>query len=460
MPWQFSVVDGADAGRIFGLPDTGIATIGSSRKHADIDLNDLYVMRIHAEVSIDGPKVVLTAHDSPGGTMVNGQKITQDQVLKHGDVIRMGNSHLRLEDVDIAATEAPPEEEDVPAYEVEVLPEDDAVPEDALTVTPADEAPLEVVEAVGEPAPSGAAAAPAVTATKAQPLPGERLRELVGHALAHFQVEEVIAEGHSSMVFQALDQKKDAYVALKVLGAEFPYNDAEMQRFVQVYKTVLPLRHPHLVSYYGIGKTGPFCWLSMELVEHTPVPEIIEKLQDAPKIDWQRPFRVALQIGQALAFAHQHKAVHRNITAAHILWRRADKTCKLSDLGLAAAILDTNLSQVALRNKLQAELEYLSPEQTQPGCFVDGVCDIYSLGVVVYALLTGRYPCTGTSQAEIIRNIRETPPVRPTKLQPEIPKRLEAVVLKMLAKRQEDRYQTAEQLLADLQAVSKEEGIS
>jgi serine/threonine protein kinase len=253
--------------------------------------------------------------------------------------------------------------------------------------------------------------------------------------------------------------KKDAHVALKVLAAEFPQNDVEMQRFVQVFKTVLPLRHPHLVSYYGIGKTGPFCWLSMELIEHTPVPEIIEKLQGAPKIDWQRPYRVALQIGQALAFAHQHHVVHRNITAGHILWRRADKTSKLADLGLAAGILDSNLSQVVLRHKLQAEMVYLSPEQTQPGCFVDGVCDIYSLGVVVYALLTGRYPCTGATQAETIRNIRETAPVRPTKLQPEVPKRFEAVVMKMLAKRQEDRYQTAEQLLADLQLVGKEQGV-
>ncbi len=457
MPWQFRCIDGADQGRIFPLPGSGIFPIGSSRKHAEICLNDLYVVRVHAEVEVDGARVVVTALDSPNGTLVNGQKIRQ-QEIHHGDVVRMGNSHLVLEDVAAAAEAAPPPADDSPVYDVEVLPEEgeEQAPEYEVEVLPDEPAQT--------PSPSGHAAGAValdrhmtVTSPPAQALPANRLKELVGHALAHFQVEEVIRAGHTSMLFRARDLKKDQLVALKVLAPEFPHDEKEMQRFVQVSKQILPLRHPNLVALQGVGKTGPFCWLSTEFVECVSLPEVIERLAKAEKIDWRRSYRVAVQIGRAVALAHEHEIVHGNITARHILWRTSDKVAKLADLGLAEMLDGSNLKTITLRDKVQADLVYLSPEQTDPGNYVDGSCDIYSLGVVVYALMTGRFPCTGATQSETVRAIRDAKPTRPTKLQPEIPKRLEAIVLKMLAKRQEDRYQTAESLLEDLQLVGQEQ---
>lgn len=445
MPWQFRVVEGADLGRLEGLPDVGVTTIGSSRRHAEIQLNDLYVMRVHGEVETNGARIVLTAHDSPAGTMLNGQKVTQPQELKHGDVVRMGNSHLRVEDCDIAAKEAPPEE-DVPDLDIEVLPEDAA--EEEI-----------VVEPVEEGAEAGAEASGAVTAVEAEPLPGERLKELVGHPLAHFEVEEVIGMGKCSVVFQARDMKKDQLVALKVLAPDFPHTDAETKRYVAVWKEVMPLRHPNLVSLYAVGKTGPFCWLATELVECVPLSEILERLAQRDTIDWNRGYRVAVQIGRALRFAHERGIVHSNITAAHILWRKSDKVAKLADLGLASALEGSNLKKITIRAKIRSDLVYFSPEQTEPAHYVDGVCDIYSLGVVVYALLTGRFPYIAGSQAETIRKLREGRLIRPQKLQPDIPERLDAIVAKMLAKRQEDRYQTANELLADLKVLGEEEDV-
>ncbi|MCI0685294.1 MAG: protein kinase [Gemmataceae bacterium] len=452
MPWQFRVVEGADQGRVEVLPDAGIATIGSSRRHADIHLNDLYVARVHGEVETDGNRVVLTAHDSPAGTLVNGQKILQ-QEIRHGDVVRMGNSHLRLEDVEIAATEAPPEE-DVPELDIEVLAEDSAEPVGAEPASPEPGSPAQAGPAV---AMADVAARGEGAAGRAQPLPGERLKELVGHPLAHFHVEDVIAMGHSGVVFEARDLKKDQRVALKVLATDFPNTDAEMKRYVEVWKAVMPLRHPHIVTLLGVGKTGPFCWLAMERVEGTPLVEIIERLAGKESIDWRRGHRVAVQIGRALAFAHENGIVHSNISARHILWRKSDKTAKLTDLGLASALEGSNLKKITLRDKLQSDLIYFSPEQTEPANYIDGVCDIYSLGIVVYALLTGQFPYTGASQAETIRKIREGQLARPREFQGDIPDRLNAIVVKMLARRQEDRYQTAEELLADLQIVGDEE---
>lgn len=481
MPWQFRVIEGADQGKLEGLPDVGVTTIGSSRRHAEMHLNDLYVARVHGEVETNGPRIVLTAHDSPSGTLVNGVKVEHQQELKHGDVVRMGNSHFRVEDCDLAAKEAPPPEEDVPDLDIEVVEEGGQ--EEEIVIDPVDEGAEEIVDAMAvdaatldampadETADAQAAEEeiidatavdldeikPPAAAAKAQPLPGERLKELVGHNLAHFQVDDVLHMGRSGVVFQARDMKKDQLVALKVLAPDFPQGEAEMKRYVAVWKEVMSLRHPNLVSLYGVGKSGPFCWLSTELVECTPLPEIIERLAEKDRIDWGRGYRVAVQIGRALRFAHERGMVHGNITAAHVLWRKSDKVAKLADLGLAAALEGTNLKKITIRDKIRSDLVFYAPEQTEPDRFVEAACDIYSLGVVVYALLTGRYPYVGDSQAETIRKIRDGQLTRPIKLQPDIPKRLDAIVAKMLARSADDRYQAANAMLADLQVVGEEQ---
>jgi serine/threonine protein kinase len=431
MPWQFRIIEGADQGRLEGMPANGVVTIGSSKRHAEIHLNDLYVARVHGEVEIDGPRVVLTAHDSPQGTLVNGQAVRQ-QELHHGDIVRMGNSHLRLEDCDIAAKEnPPPPEEDVPEVDIEVL----------------EEGVETEVDLIDE------------EAGKASPLPGERLKELVGHPLAHYQIEEVIGTGLCSYVFRARDQKKDQLVALKVLATDFPHNDDEMKHYVQVWKAVLPLQHPNLVTLYALGKTGPFCWLAYELVHCEPLPEVIERLSKKERIKWLRGFRVALQIGRALKLAHAKGVVHGNITARHILWNPDDKVAKLADLGLTTALEGSNLRKITLRRRVEADMPYYSPEHIEPGSVIDGSCDIYSLGVVVYALLTGRFPFVGESQADTIRRIRDGVVKRAIRLQPDIPKRLDTIVHKMLAGHKEDRYQRADDLVADLEVVGDEEDV-
>lgn len=435
MPWQFRIVEGADQGRLEGMPAQGVVTIGSSKKHADIHLNDLYVVRVHGEVEIDGDRVVLTAHDSPQGTLVNGQVVRQ-QELHHGDIVRMGNSQLRLEDCDIAAKEnPPPPEEDVPEVDIEVLDEEGV------------ETEVEIIDAED------------ATGGKAAPLPGERLKELVGHPLAHYQIEEVIGTGLCSYVFQARDQKRDQVVALKVLATDFPHNDNEMKHYVQVWKAVLPLRHPNIVTLYGLGKTGPFCWLSLERITHEPLPEIIERLSQKDRIKWLRGYRVALQIGRALKLIHAKGLVHANIAARHILWNPDEKVAKLADLGLALALEGSNLRKITLRRRVEADLIYYSPEQIEPQGAVGASSDIYSLGVVVYALLTGRFPFIGESQADTIRRIRDGVVKRANRLQPDIPKRLDSIVHKMLAARKEDRYQKAEDFVADLEVVGEEEDV-
>src|SRR5262249_48159362 len=158
----------------------------------------------------------LTARETPNGTLVNGQK-AQKQDLFLGDIVRVGNSLLRLETAGEPAPEAPP------------------------------------------PAPPEPAKLPHLTA--------ERLSELTGHTLGHYKMGPVRGRGHCGLVFRAHDLKKDQVVALKVLFPDFPQDDAEMQGFVRAMKTMLALRHPNLLTCLGAGKTGAYCWMALEYVE-------------------------------------------------------------------------------------------------------------------------------------------------------------------------------------------------
>lgn len=497
MPLRLHVVDGADKGRVFPLPEAGVITIGSSHKHADIDLNDLYVARIHCELELQEGRTVVSDNGSATGTLVNGQKVRQQELFT-GDVVRVGNSHLRLElqgaePTDLSSEEAAPEE-DVPEVEVEVLPEvetdasaatetdapaameadasaameaDAPVAGDADTAEDLEEAEIaeeeaEVVEASEEEPeePLPTAHGSAAVSSRIVRLPRERLAELCGHTLGHYHLKSVVSKGYSGVVFQADDLKAGRRIALKVLSPDFPGTDEEMQRFVKAMKILLPLRHANLVSLFGGGKTGPYCWIAMEWVQSESLSEMIEALRRARKIDWRGPYRIAVHVARALEMGHAYGIKHGNVTPKHILWQPSEKVAKLADLGLAAVLHGSLLQKLTLREKIQAELAFVAPEQTHPGQFWAGACDIFSLGVVFYALLTGHLPFAGTSQAETIRQLREAKPVPPTKLHPEIPAPLEQIVLKMLAKDRSARFPAPAHLLAELDKLGEKEGVT
>ena len=447
MPLRLFVVEGADKGRFFMLPEAGEVTIGSSRKNADIALNDLYVARLHCQLTIADGEVTLTDHESPSGTLVNNQKVREVELSK-GDVVRVGNTQLRLEG---AVAEA---EEEVPEIDAEVLPEVqvEVLSDDSDNETVNDAASDLPREHPGQPA-------HAALARKAPRLTREDLPKLTGQVLAHFQVGHMLVMGYHGAVFQAMDKKDGKWVALKVLSPDFPANDAEMERFVSTVKAVLPVKHPNLVGIHGVGKTGPHCWIAMEHVDSDSLPAVIGILSRVKNIDWHLAYRVALHIGRALECAHRHKVHHMNITPKSILWQAHDRVAKLADLGLASALQGSALRKNVIREKIDSEIFYMSPEQTQPGHFVDGFDDIYSLGVVLYALASGHLPFAGVNQAETLRKIRDDKPVPLHERQPEIPLELERVILRCLGKTRQERYATASEMLSDLQKVPHAEEI-
>jgi serine/threonine protein kinase len=409
MSLQLIVIAGPDKDRVFTLQVGPNLMLGRSQS-ALYRLNDPRVSRGHCQVLLDGDQATVIDNSS-SGTFVNGTKVSQ-HLLKLGDVIQLGDTKLRLQMGDF---------------------------------------PLSVALGAIEPATQHAA--------PAKPKSPDKLAALSGQTLSHYEVGPVVGKGHSSMVFQARDTKDGKTVALKVLRPEFSQNDEEMQRFVRAMKTVLPLRHPNLIALYGAGKTGPHCWVAMEFVEGESLTSVIKHIGVAGMLDWRHAFRVAVHIGRALAYAHDKQIIHRNVAPENILLRTSDKVAKLGDLVLAKALEGTLAQQITRPGELVGDVAYMAPERTR-GAEVDGRSDLYGLGATTYALLTGRPPFEGATLIEKITRIRQSEPVRPTKFQMSIPHRFEQAVLKLLAKRPEDRYQTADELVTELERIAKLQGVA
>jgi serine/threonine protein kinase len=409
------VIAGPDKGRTFPFPPDRPLVVGRGRQTATA-LSDLHVSRVHCRLSVRGPHLVIEDLQSAGGTFVNDLAV-REGVVRAGDVIRVGETLLRLEVEDDVADEA--------------------------TLPP---------EPPGARAPPKAAAPPPV-------LPGERLGELAGTTLAHFRVGPVLATGRSGVVFDALDLRGARAVALKVLRPELARDPHEVRRFVRAMRTTLPLRHPNLVRLFGAGKKGPYCWAAMDLIEGESLTQVIGRIGVAGMLDWRHAFRAAVHVGRALDYAHSRAILHRNLTPQNVLVRAADGVVLLGDLMLAKALEGALAQGITRAGEILGDVRYVSPEQAMDPQHADARSDLYSLGALVYALLTGRPPFEGATLMETLVQVRTARPEPPRKFQLSIPGAFEGIVLSLLAKRPEDRPATAAGVVKALLRVGKYHGV-
>ncbi|MGH7221914.1 MAG: protein kinase domain-containing protein [Gemmataceae bacterium] len=513
---QLEVIAGADLGRVFPLSPNEPLVIGRGRQTVT-RLNDLRISRVHCQIEYRGGDVVLKDLNSVGGTFVNNQAITE-HVLEPGDIIRIGETRMRFESADVAdqntlppdradasllsalPIDAPPPRRvapppritpaprlDKPAAGIrpakplpvsgppiidlpaaipilDVLPADEVVPVEELpaAIPIRDNLPDAIPITDDLPGAIPISAPPREMPTSAsvlKMLPGERLGELSGAVLGHYHVGVVLARGKSGVVFRASDLKHQREVALKVLKPEFARNETEVQRFIRSMKTMMPLRHANLITLYSAGKKGPYCWVAMEHIEGESLSQVIQRIGVAGMLDWRHAFRVAVHIGRALQFAHGQHIVHRNMTPQNVLIRSVDRVVMLGDLMLAKALEGGMAQQITQANEMLGDSRYMSPEQTFGPDQMDERSDIYSLGALLYATLAGQPPFEGSDIIETITKIRQAPVVMPKKYQMSIPGTFEAVILRMLSKRPEDRYQTADELLQELERVGRYQGL-
>jgi serine/threonine protein kinase len=421
MAVQLVILSGPDQGRIFTTSDDTPLLIGRGRQSAT-RLSDLRVSRVHCRVEIEGSNVVVTDLDSSSGTFVNGKRVTKHD-LQPGEILQIGDTRLRLQTEDVA---------------------------DLATLPPTGAAPTPVLPLRKKAAPI----------RPALPLPAERLGELAGGVLAHFQVGPVVAKGKSGVVFHAYDFQNNRTVALKVLRPEFARNPPEVQRFIRAMRTSLPLQHPNLVTVYGAGKKGPYCWIAMEYVDGESLTQVLKRIGVAGMLDWRNAFRAAVHIGRALQFAHERHILHRNLTPQNVVVRKSDKVAKLGDLMLAKALEGSLAQQITQPGEVLGDVHYMSPERTLGAEKVDERSDLYSLGALLYALLAGQTPFESPSIVATMTKIRQEKLTSPRTFQLSIPDKFTEAVMTLLAKRPEDRYQSATSFLAALKKIGKFQGMT
>jgi serine/threonine protein kinase len=433
---QFVVISGPDQGMVIPLLVDQPLLLGRGQQ-AQIQLQDQFVSRLHCQIELRAGHIFVTDRNSAGGTFVNGQRIVERKVTP-ADVVHLGETRLRLQLKGEAVSDGPTLNPDALALPLPIALPDNPSVSTATTIPP-------------PPSPSR---------SRMTILPRDRLGELTGRTVGHFKVAQVLGKGQSGLVFQAYDLDSGRQVAFKVLWPEFSKNREEIQRFIRAMKTVLPLRHPNLVALYGAGKKEGYCWVAMELVEGESLTQVLQRIGVGGRLDWRHAYRTAVHLARALAYAHEHQILHRNLTPQNVMVRESDKVAKLGDLMLAKA-LEGNLAQQLTRpGEVLGDIRYMSPERLEGMTHIDHRSDLYSLGALVYALLTGHPPFEGSSLVDTIIKVRSSEPVEPRKYQLGIPDGLQGAVLRLLNKRPEDRYQTAAELLAHLERVGKFQGVT
>jgi eukaryotic-like serine/threonine-protein kinase len=266
-----------------------------------------------------------------------------------------------------------------------------------------------------------------------------------------YRIVRKLGTGGMANVYLAEDEVLGRRVAIKILDDRHAGDDQFVERFRREAKNAASLSHPNIVSIYDRGEAEGTYYIAMEYLDGRSLKELIVARGPAPvmvAIDYAR------QILAAIRFAHRHGIVHRDIKPHNVLVD-AEGRLKVTDFGIARA----GTSQMTEAGSIIGTAQYLSPEQAK-GAPVDQTSDLYSVGVVLYELLTGVVPFSGDTPVEIAMKHLSSPPEPPSVKRAEIPRELDLVVLRALAKDPADRYQSAEEMDADLARVAQGAAIS
>ena len=266
-----------------------------------------------------------------------------------------------------------------------------------------------------------------------------------------YRIQRKLGAGGMADVYLAEDQELGRRVAIKILNGRHANDDQFIERFRREAKNAAALNHPNIVSIYDRGNAEDTYYIAMEFLDGRTLKELIVGRGAAPinvAIEYAR------QILSALRFAHRHGIVHRDIKPHNVLVDGEGRV-KVTDFGIARA----GTSQMTETGSIVGTAQYLSPEQARGG-EVDPRSDLYSLGIVLYELLTGKTPFEGETPVEIAMKHLSNAPKPPSKLRPDIPPELDMVVLRALAKSPDDRYQSADEMEADLERVARGASVS
>ncbi len=262
-----------------------------------------------------------------------------------------------------------------------------------------------------------------------------------------YEILDVLGVGGMAVVYKAKCHRLNRLVAVKILKPELAADPEIRSRFHDESKAVGMMSHPNIVNVFDVNQDGDIDYFVMELVEGITLKQYIKKRGGV--LNWREALHFSTQIMQTLGHAHSRGIVHRDIKPQNIMVLR-DGSVKVADFGIAR-IAD---SQRTMTRETLGSVHYISPEQAK-GSEVDERSDIYSAGVVLYEMLTGRLPYEGDTPVAVAVQHINSIPLAPRELNPEIPRGMEQIIMKAMAQDRELRYPNAEAMLADLEAFRK-----
>ena len=263
-----------------------------------------------------------------------------------------------------------------------------------------------------------------------------------GEALLNNRYRLVAQQGSGGMavIYKAIDESLGRTVAVKVLRPSLTTDPTFIARFQNEARSIANLQHPNIVTVHDVGNDGPTYFIVMEFVEGQDLKKVI-RTHGALSID--RALNLSIQICAGLGYAHRARLVHADVKPQNILLTR-DEVVKITDFGIAQALSDTQPAQ--RQSVVWGSPHYMPPEQAQ-GEKPSAASDVYSIGIVMFEMLTGRLPYIGADQKELaLAHIREPVPLV-TELNPAVPDSLARIVYKVMSKEPRDRYSMADQLM-------------
>ena len=268
--------------------------------------------------------------------------------------------------------------------------------------------------------------------------------DLIGQTLGKYEIIEEIGRGGMATVYRGYQASLNRHVAVKVLAGQLAKDETFRQRFVREAKAIAQLSHPNVVPIYDFGEEPSLeaIYIVTEFVEGGSLKDRLGQ-----PLDVSTAVRIAADIANALDYAHSQGVIHRDVKPGNILLAK-DGRALLSDFGIARMVQETRFTQTGLSVGTPT---YMSPEQAK-GQEVSSQSDIYSLGIVLYEMLTGRVPFEADTPVAVLHQQVYEPPLRPRQLSSRIPKKVERAILKALAKDNQKRFCSAREMADALQA--------
>ena len=263
-----------------------------------------------------------------------------------------------------------------------------------------------------------------------------------------YEILEKIGNGGMAMVYKAKCHVLNRLVAVKILRDEFTTDEEFIKRFSIEAQAAASITHPNIVSVYDVGREGNLYYIVMELVKGKTLKEIIT--EEGGPLPWKWSVNIAMQIASALETAHKNNIVHRDIKPHNIIITE-DGIAKVTDFGIAKAVSNSTITAFGTTI---GSVHYFSPEHARGG-YTDSKSDIYSLGIVMYEMLTGRVPFDADTPVSVALKHMQEEPIPPIEVNPKIPKAVNDIIMKAIRKDTTLRYQTATDMLRDLSRALK-----